>query len=141
MSTVILDINRALETAVAAILSPILGASNIEFPNIDYVPVEGTPWARVSHLPGGTSPSGIGVNALTRRPGILQVTLFYPTGKGTKDVLTTGQAVLDGFKRGSRFTKGTTSVLIERASPGPFINEPGRVGYPLSINWVVRSID
>lgn len=142
MSAALLDIKAALELAARAALAPLVGEANIAWPNLVFQPPgDGTPYARVDHLWARTAPVGIGVDAFTRRPGILQVLLLYPLGKGEAASLAAAQAVCDAFKRGTRLNRGAVSVLVTAASPNPGFRDEGRWAQPVSVSWLVHSTD
>lgn len=141
MSTALLDIPAALEAQALAVLTPVVGAAHIAWPNLAFKPQADTPYARVDHLPARSTPAGVGVDSFTRRPGVLQVLLFHPLDKGTQQQREAVQAVCDGFKRGLRLTRGPTSVLIQAASPAPGFRDGAWWAQPVSISWLVYSLD
>ncbi|RKI09796.1 hypothetical protein D7Y15_23135 [Corallococcus sp. AB030] len=139
MSTVLLDIPRALEAHAAVVLAPVVGADNIAYPNVVYAPKEGTPWARVDHLPARTAAAGLGQDAQTRHPGVFQVSLFFPLGEGAGPANTAAQAVCDGFARGTSLQAGATVVRIQSASAGPGLREEPWWMRPVSVFWLVHA--
>ncbi|NTX58153.1 hypothetical protein HR086_43340 [Myxococcus sp. CA039A] len=141
MSTVLLDTNAALEAHVLQVLRPVLGESNLAFPNVAFTPTQGTPWARMDHLPAKTSAASAGVNGLTLHPGILQVSLFFPLGNGAGASLQAAQALCDGFKRGTSLSRGDTAVRVESVSRGPGMRDEGWWHTPVSVLWWVHTVD
>ncbi|WP_163869582.1 phage tail terminator-like protein [Myxococcus eversor] len=141
MSTVLLDITQALEARVVEVLEPVLGPGHLAFPNVPFTPVAGTPWAKVDHLPARTAAGSAGVDAYTRRPGVLQVSLFFPLGAGTAPSLIAAQAVCDGFKRGTTLARGDTTVRVQSASVAPGFRDEPWWAVPVSVWWLVHSID
>ncbi|WP_163998677.1 phage tail terminator-like protein [Pyxidicoccus caerfyrddinensis] len=140
MSTVLLDIQQALELHAQAVLAPVVGQA-VAYPNVPFTPAEGTPWAKVDHLPARTAPAGAGVDSQTRRPGVFQVSLYFPYGQGTKACTDAAQAVCDGFKRGTSLTRGATTVRVQSVSPGPGGREDTWWAVPVSVWWLVHSQD
>jgi len=141
VSTVLLDITQALEARVLEVLEPVLGPARLAFPNVPFTPVAGTPWAKVDHLPARTGPGSAGVDAYTRRPGVLQVSLFFPLGAGAAPSLAAAQSVCDGFKRGTTLTRGDTTVRVQSASVAPGFRDEPWWAVPVSVWWLVHSID
>ena len=141
MSTVLLDTTAALEARVLEVLGPVLGAANIALPNVAFTPTPGTPWARVDHLPARTSAASAGVDGQTLHPGLLQVSLFFPLGKGAGPSLQAAQALCDGFKRGTSLVRGDTTVRVQSASRGPGMRDEGWWLTPVSVLWRVHTVD
>lgn len=56
---------------------------------------------------------GDGSSVLTRESGFMQVTLFYPNGFGTRDVMSRAQLIKSTFPRGSSFSSNGTIVHID----------------------------
>lgn len=139
MSTVLLDIPRALEARATEVLTPVVGADNIAYPNVLFAAKPGTPWARVDHLPARTSAAGLGLDAQTRHPGVFQVSLFFPLGAGAGPANTAAQAVCDGFARGTSLQVGATIVRIQSASAGPGLREEPWWMRPVSVFWLVHA--
>jgi hypothetical protein len=138
VSTVLADIEQALEVHAATVLTPIF-AANIAWPNLGFSPTAGTPYAKVDHLHAPTGPAGAGIDAPTRRRGVFQVSLFFPEGTGRAGILAAAQAVNDGFQRGLSLSKNDTLVRVQGVSPGPYLNEEGWLHQPLSVSWLVHS--
>lgn len=139
-ATVLLDIPQALELRAQEVLQPLVGA-RIAYPNVAFTPVDGQPWAKLDHLPARTAPAGVGVAAQTRRPGLFQVTLFYPLGQGMHAGLTAAQVVCTAFKRGTALERNGTLLRVQSASLSPSLREEGWWALPVSILWLVHSQD
>ena len=52
------------------------------FSDVDYKPTEGTPWVRLTVLPGGQTQVGMGSLRRFRRVGVIAVQIFVPAGSG-----------------------------------------------------------
>ncbi|MCY1042714.1 phage tail terminator-like protein [Corallococcus sp. bb12-1] len=139
MSTALLDIPQALEARAIEVLTPLVGADAIAYPNVLFEPKGGTPWARVDHLPARTSPAGLGQDAQTRHPGVFQVSLFFPLGDGAGAANVAAQAVCDGFARGTTLQAGATLVRIQSASAGPALREEPWWMRPVTVFWLVHA--
>jgi hypothetical protein len=108
--------------------------------NVSYKPTINTPYQAVWLLPSETeNPSyggGIG-QRLERRPGILQVSLFYPSNEGPENAAIRAEAIKAAFPRGLTLTSGSLRVLIMR-SPFSSAGRPQGGWYmlPVSIPYV-----
>lgn len=144
MSTVLLDITQALDIAVLDVLTGAvvkLDKADVAMPNVKFTPAAGKPHARVDHLHATTSAATAGVNGLTLRPGILQVRLYWPEGGGLGAPMRAAQALVDTFKRGATFTRGTTAVRMQRASINTYLKEGEWLVLPVSLDWRVYAQD
>nr|WP_254628118.1 phage tail terminator-like protein [Myxococcus sp. CA040A] len=130
-----------MEARVLDVLGPLLGPVNLAFPNVTFTPTAGTPWARVDHLWARTSPGSAGVDSYTRHPGVLQVLLFFPLGAGAGASLTAAQALCGGFTRGTSLVRGDTTVRVQSASVALGFRDEEWWAVPVSVWWLVHSID
>jgi len=55
---------------------------NLTFSDVDYKPIEGDPWVRVTILPGGQTQVGLGDLRRFRRIGVVACQIFVPAGSG-----------------------------------------------------------
>ncbi len=101
-------IRQALENGVNAI-TPALETA---WENVEYTPVNGTPYQRVFLLTA--RPDNIEYGPVYRQEGILQVNLFYPLKVGTTTAVTRAELIQTTFKRGTTFVKDTVKVVIDK---------------------------
>lgn len=143
MSTTILDIRQALETRLLQLLvaTPVPGVAtaDVVFENVKYRPTTGTKYARVYVLPAKTTQASVGTGALKRRPGVAQVSLYYPEGSGPKAAEEAAQALEDGLAVGTVLTKNSTRVEVTNVSRGPGAPEDDWYVVPVSVAWLVYS--
>jgi len=104
-----LAIRRALETAVAAI-TPALSTC---FENVEFKPVSGTPYQRVSILLAKPQNPTFG-NAHTRRVGYMQVDLCYPQNVGPAAAAARADLTEAAFYRGLSLTANSVTTVIDR---------------------------
>lgn len=134
-----LEIRRALETRLAALLP----AVDIAAENVAYTPTIGRPYQEVWLLPNTPLSPTLGNRELTQERGILQVSLYYPLNKGTREVMERAEAVRGHFPRGLTLSSGGVSVVIERrasVAPGRPVN--GWYVVPVSVpyfSWIIQA--
>ena len=68
--------------------------------------------------------------------GIFQITLKYPTGKGTKDILDRIKLYLDNFPASTRMVKDSITVRVINTPKVVNLGSSGdRIIYAISINY------
>lgn len=70
---------------------------------VTFKPNAGVPAQRVNFVWATPENPSYG-SAVTRESGFMQITLYYPNGYGTRDVLTRAQLIKSTFPRGASFT-------------------------------------
>jgi hypothetical protein len=78
--------------------------------NVDYEPVQGTPYAEINVLPNNTTK--LTLNNSNETDGIFRIHLRYPTGKGAISAKTKAEEIIAYFAPGNRIGYGGQSVLI-----------------------------
>ena len=112
-----LAIRTALETALAAVSPAIAHA----WENVPYIPVVGTPYARVHVL--FAEPGNPEMGRFTQERGFLQVQLVYPLGAGPAAAATRAQLIRASFYRGLALTASGVTTTLEKTpeiAPGRF---------------------
>lgn len=101
------NIEAALETALNGMTS-----LSTAWRNTSFTPTPGTAYQRVSFLYAEPNNDvfGPGFQDL----GYMQIDLMYPTGKGPKDARARADLIRSTFARGSSFSAGGTSVIIDQ---------------------------
>lgn len=103
--------------------------------NVPYSPSTGTPWQRVTLLPGKTENPTMG-DGFRREVGVLEVLLHYPPNKGSQEATARAEAIRAGFPRGQTFTEGSVRVLIDQhPSIGHGMNDGSWFVLPVSITY------
>lgn len=125
------DLRAALETALSG-MSPALATA---WQNVPFTPAVGSPYQRVSLLPGTPANEEFGGNFADR--GFLQVTLHYPPGQGAKAAEDRALAIRSTFRRGASFTSGGLTVIIMKtpAILPAMTDDDGRYVVPVSIEY------
>lgn len=99
----------------AFIASEVMPIERTALEGRSYTPVQGQSWARLTGLPTGRAPAGLGSAALQEWTGILQIDLYHPKGTGHADLLAGADAAMEFFRSGRRLIRQGQSVLIRRA--------------------------
>jgi Bacteriophage related domain of unknown function len=128
-----LDIQKALETRLAALTGPLPTA----WPNVAITP-PATGYQRVDFLPATTQNPTFGPS-FYRDAGIFQVTLLFPLGGGMGAVIARAEVIKAGFPRGSSYSSGGLTIIINGTptiGPGRVIED--RMAVPVSIAYFVN---
>ena len=107
-----MSIRTILEQKLATIAGS-LGTVYENLPSSAYVPVAGTPYQTV-HLLYADSEDLCITNDMIKDQGIMQVTLYYPLGQGSKAVETRAQLIRSTFTNALQLTDGTDTVRISK---------------------------
>ena len=128
------EIYRVFEAKLNTI-TPLLSTA---FENTPFSPVNNVPYQELFLIPAMNNNIFID-NAGYLSYGIFQITLKYPTGKGTKDILDRVKLYLDNFKSGTILTKDGIETNIQGT---PTVKNLGVVGdricYAISINYMAH---
>ena len=103
---------QALEVALFA-MTPALATA---WENQNFDPIVGVPYQRVTLVPSMPDNTTFGDNHYQER-GLLFVELHYPVppaGVGSVAAATRAELIRTTFKRGSSFTNGGVTVIIEK---------------------------
>lgn len=103
------DISKAFDDSLVAIGLP------TALENVKFKPAVDTAYLRSTLLPAGTDATGYD-DASDEHLGIYQVDINAPTGKGSADARDIAGQIELNFKRGTRLTSGTTTILVQRVS-------------------------
>lgn len=106
---------RSILEAKLATITPSIGTVYENLPSSAYTPVAGTPYQSV-HILYGDSEDICITNDLIKDQGIMQVTLYYPIGKGSKDVEARAKLIKSTFTNALKLTDGTDEVRISKTS-------------------------
>lgn len=89
-------------------------AKLIAWEGVTFKPLAGVPMQRINIVwASPQNPSyGDKTSIQTRESGFMQVTLYYPLGVGTKDVLSRAQLIKSTFPRGHSFSSNGITVNI-----------------------------
>ena len=117
---------RALLDAKLLTLSGIT-AAKVCFPGAPFTPPSGR-WWKVDLLPARTD-AALGLGGRTYEQGVYQITVFEDPGAGQPgSIMGAADAVVAHFDRAT-----LSSVQCAIPQPGPLMEEPGRIGIPVSV--------
>ena len=105
-------IHSALVAAFLA--SDVMPQSQTAFEGRTFAPVTGQSWARLTGLPSGRAPAGLGSAAPQEWTGILQIDLFHPKNTGHAEILEDVDTLQSYFRSGGRIEYYGQNVLIRR---------------------------
>lgn len=126
-----MSIRSALENHLAT-MSPSLST---EYENVSFTPVAGTPYQSVKMLYAGIDDLAV-TNDLRRDQGIFQVTLFYPSGVGSKACEDRAKLIRSHFTNGLKLYHGGDEVRIAKTADIKVMgNMADRFVIVISIEW------
>jgi hypothetical protein len=124
-------VRAALEAALAAMQPPLATA----WQNAPYTPVQGVPYQAVYLLPAEPDNPEMG-GTYTQERGIMQVSLFYPLGKGPGEAEARANLIRNTFKRGAAFpAQGVTTIVEKTPEIAPGRTETDRFHIPVKVRF------
>lgn len=131
----IVNARNALLARLATLTPPVSTA----FENQAFTPTAGTPYQTVTLLPNTPDNPSMG-SSYYREVGLLQVSLCYPTNKGSGDALARAQLLRDHFPRGLTLTSGGDTIIV-RLTPSiaPAFTQGDRYIVPVTIDWFINT--
>lgn len=106
------NIQIAMDTTLAAVSS----VPPIAWSNVEYIPIQGTTFVRPTLMPAGSQMATL--NGTSRNPGIYQVDIFSPSGKGQGAALVVADAIKTKFESNRTITAGSNKIFILQVSLG-----------------------
>jgi hypothetical protein len=107
-----MGIASTIQSALEKRLQTLSGLPPTEYPNVDFEPpADGSVWCRSTVMPGTPSIASMGVGGLNYYPGIYQVDVFSPKGKGAGDAETLAESIKALFTRGTTLTEDGETIL------------------------------
>ena len=103
-------IRSLLETELAKITPKV----STQYENIVFTPVTNVPYQSAYLLMNQPDDPTIGLGGMFREKGIFQITLRYPIGKGTIDVMTQAEKIRATFFQGNVLTQDGHRVICDR---------------------------
>lgn len=125
----------AVRAALEGALSQVTPAIATAWENVNYTPVDGTPFQRVTLIPAAPLNDEISRSYVER--GTMQVTLAYPAGAGPADATARAQQIRSAFYRGRSIPAGALTVTIERTPEIGIgsIDPNGRWAVPVRVRY------
>jgi hypothetical protein len=118
-------------------LGAFFSADNVAWENLNFRPLQSTPWAQFNFVPnpldGGSLGGNDGFDILT---GFLQVDLNYPIGSGSGEAFEKAEAIRSAFKAGQSFVESSQYVTITNSgiSPGRIFSGFYRVSVTINFS-------
>lgn len=100
------NIRKGFEKRLSA-----MGAFATQYENVDFAPVNGTPYQQAFLLPAKPDNPTMG-DGYYREVGVFQVTLRYPVNASVIPAQTRAEAIRDYFPRGLGITEGSTTTTV-----------------------------
>jgi hypothetical protein len=126
-----------LQAALDASLDSFATAQSIDvaWENASYDPTVGTPYLRVTFMPISPMQATTGTDGYNQLGGLYQVSVFYPSARGSKGARQMADALISHFKRGTSLTSGGETLKIKSSGRAKGINEPNWYHVPVTIDW------
>ena len=128
------NIRKALMTPMDGLLSGV----DIAWPNGEYKPVVGTPYAKLFLLPNQPSSVTNGQDGYDVHTGVFQVSLFYPKSKTDFPSIRAADTIESAYQqyvRGSYLSSGGVSVRITSVGIGTASADEAWYFVPININY------
>lgn len=125
----------AIRSAFVTKLQAFPSLPSVAWENVPFTPTAGAPYLKPALLPGEPQQAEIGTNGANRHTGIYQISIFYPAGLGVPGLNTLRDGLINHFKRGTVLTYSGISVTIQKAFPGPVLQETGWQHLPITIQF------
>lgn len=105
------------------------------YENVPFTPTSNVPYQELSLLPSYNDSEYINDKQYISY-GLVQITLKYPTTKGSKDILDRVKLYMNNFVRGDTLTNGGISIKIRSTPVAVNLGTIGdRFVYAISINY------
>lgn len=113
-------------------ISPVIATA---YENVPFTPTNNVPYQELSLLPSYNDSEYINDKQYISY-GLVQITLKYPTTKGSKDILDRVKLYMNNFVRGDTLTNGGISIKIRSTPVAVNLGTIGdRYVYAISINY------
>ena len=113
-------------------ISPVIATA---YENVPFNPTNNVPYQELSLLPSYNDSEYINDKQYVSY-GLVQITLKYPTTKGSKDILDRVKLYMNNFVRGDTLTNGGISIKIRSTPVAVNLGTIGdRYVYAISINY------
>lgn len=100
----------------------------------EFQPVLGQPWIRESFRPLVSRPRSLGAGGTIEHQMTANLSLFYPTRKGTLPVERLAGAMMDAFAPGTSLAYGQNAGIIQQCERAPLIEEADWISAPVIIS-------
>jgi len=126
------EVQQLLEQKLATLVT----AAEVHWENAPFTPpTDGSPWYRVTFMPGTPFRGTLGENGFSELRGIFQVSVFYPAGGGSGTARAKADAIVSLFKSGTSLVGSSLSLLVEMSWREAALNEPDWYHVPVRVRW------
>lgn len=124
-----------IQNAFSIKLNSIIPTIATAYENVPFTPTNNVPYQELSILPSYNDSEYINDKQYISY-GLVQITLKYPTTKGSKDILDRVKLYMNNFVRGDTLTNGGISIKIRSTPVAVNLGTIGdRYVYAISINY------
>ena len=124
-----------IQNAFSIKLNSITPTIATAYENVPFAPTRNVPYQELSLLPSYNDNEYINDKQYISY-GLVQITLKYPTTKGSKDILDRVKLYMNNFVRGDTLTNGGISIKIRSTPVAVNLGTIGdRYVYAISINY------
>lgn len=106
------NIQKAMDTTLASVSA----IPPIAWSNVEYIPTQGATFVRPTLMPAGSQMATL--NGTSRNPGIYQIDIFTPSGKGQGASLVIADAIKIKFESNRRIAANSDTIFILQVSLG-----------------------
>lgn len=99
-----------------------------------FTPVIGTPFIRESFRPLSSTVRAVGRGGTIAHSMTGNLNIFFPAGKGTKDVDDAAGLILASFAPATSLSYGSSSGTVMQAERSPLLQEPDWISCPIVIS-------
>ena len=130
-----MTVDRTLATASATSARLVSGLpQGRAWEGREFQPVLGQPWIRESFRPLVSRPRSLGAGGTIEHQMTANLSLFYPSRKGTLPVERLAGAMLDAFAPGTSLAYGQNAGIIQQCERSPLIEEADWISVPVIVS-------
>lgn len=108
------------------------------YPNKNFSPKQGEPWAKVHFIPNQPSVGSLGTYGDDETDGIFQIDINYPLDQGNGDTNAKADQIRAHFKAGTSFSHNGQSVRVKSCGAGRGRSDGGWWRVPITVMWTAR---
>lgn len=126
-----------IETALHTRLATLSASPPVAWPNVAYIPVEGTSFIRPSLLPSSTALECL--SGAEEHKGIYQVDVFVPLEKGVSALNTLLDGIESIFSSNKTLTVSSTNIYIQAIARGKAQREESWYSSFIEVNYICHT--
>lgn len=136
-----MSLYQDIRGALQARLATVSGIPAIAYEALPFKPVRGTPFVACVVAPVSADQATLGDGHVVLHRGTFEVSVVYPSNKGTGDAEAMADAIKAEFRGGTVLTRNTTQVIIAGAKRSLALIEADWLRIPVSVAWHLHSTD